>query len=143
MASVADELEGPGAPGGWIELSEGELLLVDDDPRILKLLARRFRRVFRRVHLASTAKEADRLIRSHPISHIVCDYHLRHPWANGMDLLCAWRREFIKIDRAVLYTGASAAEIGEVPEEIDAVIQKGESLELIMVTFAFSRAPPG
>ena len=46
-----------------------------------------------------------------------------------------WRREFIKIGRAVLFTGASPEEIGEVPEEVDAVIGKGEPLELIMRAF--------
>ena len=135
MASGARELEGRGAFGDRAKFPEGELLVVDDDQRILRLLARRFGREFRRVHLASTVKEADELIRSHPISHVVCDFNLNHPWATGVDLLTEWRREFIKVDRAVLFTGASLEEIGAVPEEIDAVVCKGESVEMIMVAF--------
>ncbi len=64
-----------------------DVLLVDDDPNLLRGICRSLHQQPFRLLTAKSAEEAEAILKSHPISVIVCDE--RMPGRSGTEL-CGW-----------------------------------------------------
>jgi DNA-binding NarL/FixJ family response regulator len=82
------------------------VLLVDDEPMLLVSIGQALRETCE-VHTASTAAEADQLIRERRFDVIICDHML--PGEQGMDFLMR-KMEEIPSTRRILLTGYMNAE---------------------------------
>ena len=105
------------------EVKSRHLLVVDDDPRLCRMVSRRLESSFNTLHTASTLKEANRWLDKEEITHLICDHNLGEGVPNGTELVARWRREHSSIKRAVLFTGEHLDEAVELTG-LDAVVYK-------------------
>lgn len=106
---------------------EHRLLIIDDDPIVLRALKHSLKRRVSKIYTATTDRTACTLLDKFPINIVVCDYDLGSRKRNGVALLRALKSEFPKIRRAILYTGVDIREVGNT-SGIDAVLNKGTDL---------------
>lgn len=105
------------------------LLVVDNEPQITRLVRRVCTKDFAIVYTACSAKRATQILNSIPVTHLVCDFNLNED-QNGVALICGWRSQFSSLQRTILYTGSDFSQIST-PDQIDVVLQKGESTSLL------------
>jgi two-component system phosphate regulon response regulator PhoB len=67
------------------------VLIVDDEPYILRILSFKLRREGYKTHPAESAEEAERLLAKHPVDLVLLDVALATP-TNGFDLAASLRR---------------------------------------------------
>ena len=82
------------------------LLIVDDDPRICRMLSRRLESSFDGFHTAGTPADAEFKLKEESITHLICDFNLGEEAPKGTDLIAKWRSQYPSIERAVLFTSA-------------------------------------
>ena len=104
--------------------SEEILLVVDDDYQIRKMLIRFLSRNFDKVLAAATPTEAEQLLMTHKVTHLISDYDLGAEHQRGTELVAIWRRRYKSIERALLLTGCSLVDI-EIPAAVDKYFLKG------------------
>lgn len=101
-----------------------EVMIVDDDPQVLRAMGRLVRRLPVRLVLAVSAEEAMAQIeRNGPPSLLISDYQL--PRMDGLTLLVAVKRAHPQV-RAVLSSGTTAmappaSDITLLPKPVEAV----------------------
>ena len=100
------------------------LLAVDDSQSMPRMYARILMAEFDEVLTANTPKEAEQLLRSNEVTHIICDYDLGKDEPTGVGLLSKWRIAYPTIVRAILITGTDLSLIDKTPPEIDSLIIK-------------------
>lgn len=96
---------------------------MDDEPRVRDALCRILAPFFGGVCSASRVEQADKLLSSQNVTHLLCDYWLGKDSPNGLELIQLWRRQYPFIERAVLITGVETR-IHADPLFVDAVISK-------------------
>jgi CheY-like chemotaxis protein len=109
------------------ELMPGPLLIVDDNEFVRSALQRFFKFHFAPVLVASTADEAEALMRAERPTHVLCDFNLGPNQPTGAMLIERWRREQRQLVCVVLVSGESPRDIGDVPGA-DAVFTKPPNL---------------
>ena len=97
------------------------LLVLDLYPINVEIIRRVFQDFFDSVLSAETVEEAEEILESQNVSHIVISDHFSKI-ADTKDLIAAWRKTFLSIQRVVLFTGND--EIVEDCPEYDAIIHK-------------------
>ena len=101
---------------------ESILLVFDDDRLNLRSIGRVLSGIFDRLLLAQTARQAEELLSTHPITHLLCDRCVAEH-LNGEEFIRQWRQRWPSIQYAALMTGG---EVG-LPVEfsmVDAVFRK-------------------
>lgn len=101
----------------------GTVLILDDDARVGKSVARILLCGFDRVFTATTPSQAEALLGSNRVTHLVFDCDLGEGQPKGTDLVSRWRNEYPAIERAVIVTGSRLSEI-DPPPEVDVVLSK-------------------
>ena len=91
------------------------LLVVDDESCITAALSRLLSRHFNRVLVASSAKEAEHILREEPVTHLICDQYLGASTRSGVEVLGEWRQLYPGLRKTVLFTGDDPREIPETP----------------------------
>ncbi len=115
------------------------LLLVDDDSLVLQLLSRVFLPSFDEVLTATNSLDAEILVKTNHITHLVCDHDLGANEPNGLSLIPHFRKTRPEIERAVLFTGSNITRKA-VPSSIDRVVVKTADVdELYDAVLAGSR----
>ena len=99
------------------------VLVVDDERMVLNALARYLRRFFPKVVTATTPLEAESLLRSNAVTHLVCDHWLGPGLPLGIDLVSHWKKDFPSIQKMVLLTGADVDAL-ESPPGLDSIFPK-------------------
>ena len=107
------------------------LLIVDDDPRICRMLSRRLESSFDGFHTAGTPADAERKLKEESITHLICDFNLGEEAPNGTDLIAKWRSQYPSIERAVLFTSAPLNDKIK-PAGVDALIHKTTDFNQLM-----------
>jgi CheY-like chemotaxis protein len=111
-------------PRASTQKSEEILLVVDDDPQVRRMLVRFLSRDFSKVLAAATPMEAEQLLITHKVTHLISDYDLGAEHRRGTELVAMWRQRYRSIERALLLTGCSLVDI-ELPPAVDAYFLKG------------------
>jgi hypothetical protein len=70
------------------------------------------------------------------VTHILCDFDLRRGDATGYLFVVLWRREFPRIERAVIFTGADVSG-QQRPNEVDAVVCKADGPQAAVEALLF------
>jgi DNA-binding NtrC family response regulator len=99
------------------------LLLVADEVGIRRTLPRSLNGEFDDIHTAGTAAEADEILSSHTVTHVVCDLYLGNGQPLGDELIRTWRRRWPAIQYAALFTG-STYEKDHTYEKVDHIFTK-------------------
>jgi len=111
--------------------SQKIVLLVDDEPLVLRSISRVLKRRFDVVLTASNQAEAEKHLEEHTVTHVVCDYHLGADQPRGTTLLSEWRGQHPGIERAVILTGTARESIPPAPIGIDDILDKLCSQEVL------------
>ena len=106
------------------------LLIVDDDPRIRRMLLRLLSRRFDTVLIAGSPAEAEQMLEHNVVTHLLSDYDLGSDCLRGTELVPFWRGKYPSIERAVILTGSSLP-MADVPPEVDCVLTKTDSIGTI------------
>ena len=103
------------------------VLVLDDDVLICRALSRLLKRSFDRVYTACTGSEARRILRSHTVHFLLCDFDLGPNECDGTVLTAQLRAQFPTIRHAAIFSGETP---GHVPscEAADAIWQKGSAV---------------
>ena len=117
------------------DLRRYTLLVVDDEPRICKHLARLLERSFYSVHTATSQREAERILGEERVTHLICDYNLGDDSPSGAELISEWRGRFPSIGLAVLFTASAESQISILPG-VDRVFFKPGDLPELIATFS-------
>ena len=107
------------------------LLLVDDEAEICKQLRRSLGNEFDRIHTAGTASQADEILSSNTVTHLVCDLYLGNGQPLGDELIRRWRRRWPTIQYAALFTG-SRYEKGHSYEKVDHIFIKPQGFDALV-----------
>jgi ActR/RegA family two-component response regulator len=82
------------------------LLVLDDEEEIGRLFLRYFRKRFEAVHVCHKSADAEAILSSEPITHVIADHYLGPGEPLGADLIARWRGQFPDIRHAVIFTGS-------------------------------------
>jgi CheY-like chemotaxis protein len=111
--------------------SRRQALVVDDEPIFCRAMSRLLGRAFDEVHLAGSPEEAEAILASKPITHLICDYRLGSNLPPGTVYIDKWRAEYPGITRAVVLTGALDYYV-KASDGIDSVRAKGIEPEEVL-----------
>ncbi len=111
------------------------LLVVDDEPRICKLVARLLEKSFDSVHTATSQSEAERILGEERVTHLICDYNLGDNTPLGTELISEWRGRFPSIVLAVLFTASAAFQVKILPG-VDKVFFKTRDIPEMIALFS-------
>ena len=103
--------------------SEFVLLIVDDERSVCRALTRLLDRQVRRIETASTPIEAEIILRSGHITHVICDHWFGPGQPLGIDLVSNWKKNFPSILRAVVLTGMDISKLPSAPG-VDRILPK-------------------
>jgi DNA-binding response OmpR family regulator len=102
-------------------IGDALILLVDDDPLILKTVSRNLMRHGCKVLLAQDAAKAEHHLEAARVTHVLCDYDLGGTQPKGTELIVKWRVKYSAIETACIYTGAG---IVTAPLGVDRILHK-------------------
>ena len=106
------------------------ILVVDDEPLLLRTLSRVLKKYADQVFVAESGEEAEQILAVQAIQFVVCDYNLGAQAAPGTVVLEAMRRRFPSIARAVIFTGEDPRSISS-KSAADAVLRKSYDVHLL------------
>ncbi len=104
---------------------------VDDSAMTVKTISRTLGKFFDQFYGATSPAEAEAILQTHPVSHLICDFDLGGEHPVGTDLVQKWRPQYPGIVRAIIFSGSRPSMIPTIPE-VDAVLEKPSSLPALM-----------
>lgn len=105
------------------ETSGSTLLVVDDESAVCRALRRMLRGRVGRIVTAETPEDAEAVLDSTGVTHLICDHYLGPGQPLGMDLAAKWRGRYPTLRRVVILTGRDVKDI-EPAGGIDHVLPK-------------------
>jgi CheY-like chemotaxis protein len=106
------------------------ILAVDDDLLVLRMVSRVLKKYADRIFTAESAVEAERILVVESVQFVVCDYNLGPNVSPGTVVLEQLRRRFSSIEYAVIFTGEEPPIVPSVPAA-DAVLHKSSDMGLL------------
>ncbi|MCP4606902.1 MAG: response regulator [Proteobacteria bacterium] len=101
------------------------LLIVDDNPVVLKSLYSALRHEFSEVFTADNLSKAESVLQDKRVTHLICDQKLGESEPLGVDLIRNWRHQYPLICRGLLLTVGDLVDIEISPEsQVDYVFIK-------------------
>ena len=100
---------------GVDRMAKSILLIVDDESSVCRALSRMLKRHFDRVITAVSPKEAEVILYSNSVTHVICDHWFGAGQPLGLDIAARWKEEFKSIKRAVVLTGTDATQLTPPP----------------------------
>ncbi len=99
------------------------LLIIDDEASVCRALRRILQKRVQEVITVSNAADAELVLDTRPVTHVLCDNLLGAEQPRGMDIAAGWKKKHPSIVRLAILTGASAS-CGSLPDGIDVVLPK-------------------
>jgi CheY-like chemotaxis protein len=109
------------------ERSPKILLVLDDEATVCRSLQRVLGKTFDEILTAETPADAETILGSRAVTHLLCDHLLGPGQPTGHDLATRWRAEHPSLEQVVLLTGADVSRL-EVSDAIDRVLPKTTEL---------------
>lgn len=85
--------------------SESTLLVVDDESAVCRALRRMLQGRVGRIVTAETPEDAEAVLASTAVTHLICDHYLGPGQPLGMTLAARWRTSYPSLERVVVLTG--------------------------------------
>ena len=99
------------------------LLVVDDENAVCRALRRMLKNKFDEVLAVETPADAEAVLASRPVTHVVCDHCLGPGQPEGLAIAGAWRSAYPSIRRLVILTGVNLKNLSPAPG-IDLLLPK-------------------
>lgn len=103
--------------------TEFVLLIVDDERTVCRALTRLLDRSVSRIQTATTPKEAEIILRSGKVTHVICDHWFGPGQPLGLDLVSQWKQTYQSIRRAVVLTGTDVEKLVK-SDDVDKILPK-------------------
>lgn len=113
------------------QLLKSILLIVDDESSVCRALSRIFRSCVDEVLTAFSPIEAETVLATKKITHLICDQWFGIGQPLGLDLVVKWKREHPSISRIVILTGTDVTQL-EMPPDVDRIMDKTVDPKLLM-----------
>ena len=99
------------------------LLIVDDERSVCRALSRLLDRQVKDILSATTPTEAEIILRSGKVTHVICDHWFGPGQPLGVDLVTKWRKSYPTIQKAVVLTGTDINRL-EAGDAVDKILPK-------------------
>lgn len=99
------------------------LLIIDDESSVCRALSRILRCKAGEVITAQTLADAELVLDTREVTHVLCDHLLGPGQPRGLDTAIKWKAEYPSIEKIIILTGTNAA-YDVPPEGIDQVLPK-------------------
>ena len=99
------------------------LLIIDDEASVCRALGRILRNKVGEIITAQNVADAELILDTRYVSHILCDHLLGPGQPRGLDTAIHWKQEYPEVEKIIILTGTDAA-FDEPPEGIDHVLPK-------------------
>jgi DNA-binding NtrC family response regulator len=103
--------------------NESVLLIVDDERSVCRALTRLLVGSIEQIQTATTPTEAEIILRSAKVTHVICDHWFGPGQPLGMDLVAKWKEQYPSICRAVVLTGTDINKL-TLTDAVDKVLPK-------------------
>ena len=118
-----------------MKMEKPTVLVVDDYTQLSRLMARVLSSSFDKVYTTDDPKEAEQILKTHKITHLLCDLYLgacsNLESVSGITFVEFWRKRYSRIQRAVIFTGADTTRL-KIPAEVDAVVSKADGVQRVV-----------
>ncbi|MCP4600586.1 MAG: response regulator [Proteobacteria bacterium] len=91
------------------------LLVVDDESSVCRALSRMLKSSVDEILTAITPSEAEMVLESRKITHVICDHWFGPGLPLGLDLAAKWKEQHLSIQRAVVLTGTDVSRLESRP----------------------------
>ena len=115
--------------------TDAVLLVLDDESTVCRALSRLLSRRVREVLTAGSPAEAEAILKTGVVTHLICDHWLGPGSPLGVDLAAAWRKKYPSIKRTVILTGTDTTRLDPHPG-IDAITDKTVDPEALVEALA-------
>jgi CheY-like chemotaxis protein len=105
------------------ESGKTTLLVIDDDTSVCRAIRRLFKGRFNDVVFAETPADAETILASRAVTHVICDHMLGPGRPQGLELASEWKAMFPSIRKVIILTGANVKSF-TTPPGIDLVLPK-------------------
>jgi CheY-like chemotaxis protein len=99
------------------------LLVVDDESAVCRAMRRMLRGVFDEILTVETPADAEAVLASREVTHLVCDQCLGPGQPEGLAVASGWRTSYPSIRKLVILTGANVKNLTALPG-VDHVLPK-------------------
>jgi len=124
------------AGSGTRESSNSRVLLIIDDSAIVReTISSLLGFCFDEVLAVAYPDEAERILETKRITHLLCDNDFGETFPTGMDLIPEWRRRFPEIECAVLFTGDPFSNVDDL-EGVDKIVVKPAQCDTLVSSLA-------
>ncbi len=105
------------------EKARSVLLVVDDESSVCRALRRLMGDRADEIITAQTPTDAETILHSRSVTHVICDHFLGPGQPKGMDIAKKWKDAFPSIRSVIILTGTNVKNL-DPPETIDHVLPK-------------------
>jgi DNA-binding NtrC family response regulator len=120
--------------------SEFVLLIVDDERSVCRALTRLLDRQVRRIETATNPTEAEIILKTGLITHLICDHWFGPGQPLGIDLVPKWRKLNPSILRAVVLTGMDISKL-PLTEGVDRILPKVVDPDELIKALELDKSP--
>lgn len=99
------------------------LLIIDDESSVCRALSRILSRKADEIVTAQTIADAELVLDTKDITHVLCDHLLGPGQPKGLDTAIDWKEQYPSIQKLIILTGTNAA-YDSPPAGIDRVLPK-------------------
>lgn len=99
------------------------LLIVDDERSVCRALSRLLDRKVKEILSATNSTEAETILRSGRVTHVICDHWFGPGQPLGTNLVTAWKAEYPTILKAVVLTGTDIHKL-DAGDAVDKILPK-------------------
>ena len=106
------------------------LLVVDDEPIIVRLIIRSFRDDFGKILYCTTPDEAEQILAENRVTHFICDENLGSKYPPGHELVIRWQEMYSSIEKTVVFTGMDISDL-DISANIEVFSKGGSTKDLL------------
>lgn len=102
---------------------EAVLLIVDDESSVCRALSRLLDSQVREILSATNPTEAEIILRSGRVTHLICDQWFGPGQPLGIDLVTKWKKSYPAMQKGIVLTGTDIREL-DAGETVDKILPK-------------------